>query len=131
MSPESRPPGPDPEEGDIEITRHDEYIEVDFTGEFRAAAAMKVVDAMVGACVDADCPRILLDCRRMGGTMSVIDRYEVAEYGARVIPSRIKVAMLGRQDQILPDRFFEAAAVSRGVHVRLFTREDEALRWLG
>jgi hypothetical protein len=130
MSSDRRLEGPDPAKANLEITRREGYIEVDFAGEFSPAAAMKVVDAMVGACAEAACPKILLDCRRMRGTISVIERFDMAEYGARVIPSRIKVAMLGRKDQILPDRFFESAAVSRGVHVQVFTREEEATGWL-
>jgi len=66
----------------------------------------------------------------MTGQMSVIDRFDVAEYGARTIHERIKVAVLGREDQILPDRFFEQVAVNRGLRLKLFTDADEAADWL-
>ncbi len=53
----------------------------------------------------------------------------MAEYGANVI-QHLKVAMLAREDHILPDRFFENAAVNRGVSVKLFTDADKAIGWL-
>ena len=93
----------------LEITRRQGYVEAEFTGEFRPETAMRVVDAMVAGA--GECAGILLDCRRMTGPLSVIDQFSVAEYGAQGIPRHIHVAMLLREDQILPDRFFENAAV--------------------
>ena len=115
---------------DVEISRHDHHVEVAFTGEFSAGAAMNVVDIMVAACVEADRSCILLDCRRMSGPPSIIDQFTVAEYGAEKIHRHITVAMLLREDQIFPDRFFENVAVSRGVRVQQFSDRDEAVGWL-
>jgi hypothetical protein len=91
---------------------------------------MRVVDTMIAACAEAECSHVLLDCRPMTGPLSVVDRFEVAEYGAQVIDRHIKVAMLVRPDQTLPDRFFENVAVSRGVRVKVLTEPDEAGAWL-
>lgn len=115
---------------DVEITHHEGYVELEFKGEFSHTVAMRVVDAMVAAATAAECSSILLDCRRMTGPLSVIDRFAVAEYGAQGIPRHINVGMLVREDHILPDRFFENAAVSRGVRVKLFTLADEAIGWV-
>lgn len=115
---------------DLEIIRRDGYIEARFKGEFRPAAAMKVVDVMVTACRDAGCSRVLLDCQHMIGTPSVVDQFTMAEYGAEVIHRHIEVAMVVPNEGQLPDEFFENAAVSRGVRVRVFTDTGEAVAWL-
>lgn len=115
---------------DLEVRAHDAYVEIRFTGSFSLTVARQVVDVMVAAGRKAGSSRLLLDCRAMVGPMSVTDRYEVAEYGARTIERHVTIAVLGRPDQILPDRFFENVAVSRGVRLRVFTDEDEAVTWI-
>ena len=114
---------------DVQITRHDEYVELEFAGEFSPEAAMGVVDIMAAASAEAGCSSSLLDCRHMTGPLTVVDRFAVAEYSANVI-QHLKVAMLVREDRVLPDRFFENAAVNHGVRVKLFTDADEAIGWL-
>jgi hypothetical protein len=127
MGSEGRTPPSGSRRDDVEITQRDGFVEVQFSGEFNPAAAMEVVDLMVAACDETGCSRVLLDCRRMTGPLSVVDRFEVAEYGSQVIERHVTVAMLARPDQILPDQFFEKVAVSRGVRVRVFTDRSRAV----
>jgi hypothetical protein len=114
---------------DLEVTHHEEHLRLEFRGTFTPAAAMQVVDAMIAQCLEADCTRVLLDCRSMGGRIEVVDRFEVAEYGATRLRS-VRVAVLGRADQILPDRFFEKVAVNRGLKLKVFTDSEAAEDWL-
>ena len=93
-------------------------------------AAKSAVDAMVNACIKANCTKALFDCRPMTGDLSTMDRFDIAEYGSSAIERAIKIAMLGRDDQLLPDKFFENVAVNRGLALRLFYDIDEAISWL-
>ena len=120
---------PAPPDG-LEVTPHEDYVEVEFTGDFSPGVAMNVVDVMVAACEEAHRSAILLDCRSMSASPSVIDQFTVAEYGAENIHRHITVAMLVREDLLLPDRFFENVAVSRGVRVRQFSDRTQAVDWL-
>jgi hypothetical protein len=43
---------------------------------------------------------------------------------------RIRVALLGHEPLIHPERFGEIVAARRGAVIRTFTDEDGALRWL-
>lgn len=106
------------------------YLCVTFSGLFTFEAAKRSIDAMVAACAHEQCTRALFDCRPMSGTLTVSNRFDVAEYGAAVVPASLKVAMLGRADQMLPDRFFETVARNRGMMMTLFTDVDEAIAWL-
>ena len=119
-----------PTNEELDVTCHDDHLAVRFKGEFNAAVGKAVVDTMVASCRQAGLSRILLDCREMGGAISILDRFDMAEYGARVIDRHITIALVGREEDILPDNFFENAAVSRGVRVKVFSDAGEAVGWL-
>jgi len=114
----------------VEITKSEEYLQITFSGPFSPTAARDSVDTMVTACAREGCSKVLFDCRPMTGDMSVSDRFETGTYGAAKIPVQIKIAMLGREDQISPDNFFETVARNRGVNVTVFSDIDAALEWL-
>jgi len=106
------------------------YLLVEFLGEFSVEAGKQCVDKMAEACEKHRRLEVLLDCRRMTGNMSVFDRFQVAEYGAtkrRQIP---RLAILNREDVVLPDKFVENVSVNRGFVVKIFTDLDEAELWL-
>jgi len=115
---------------EIRVEKVDDYLRVTYTGPFRLEEARRTVDAMVTGCARERCERVLLDCREMTGDMSVINRFDVAQYGSLTIPRSVRIALLGRPDQILPDRFFENAARNRGVKVTVFTEGSDAVAWL-
>jgi hypothetical protein len=106
------------------------YLHITFSGPFSLAAAKESVDAMVAACTREGYAKVLFDCRPMTGVLQVLDRFDVGEYGALTIPHSVQIAMLGREDQILPDKFFETVARNRGLMLALFSEIDEAIEWL-
>jgi hypothetical protein len=114
---------------DISIAVKGECLLVNFSGEFNERNARSVVDEMVGACLQHECKRILLNCTEMTGEMPQLTRFFIAQYGADMIPSRIKVGILIREDQVDPDEFFETAARNRGVLLSVFTDGDAAGLW--
>ena len=85
---------------------------------------------MLAACAKEDCDKILFDCTPMAGNMSAVDRFEVAEYSASILPRTLRIAVLGRQDQILPDNFFENVARNLGLTLTVFSEIDDAIKWL-
>jgi hypothetical protein len=42
----------------------------------------------------------------------------------------IKLAIVAREEQMTPERFFETVARNRGIHLKVFTELDEAIVWL-
>jgi hypothetical protein len=115
---------------DLHIIQGEGYLHIEFAGEFSIPAAKRSVDTMMDACMKMSCTKVLFDCRCMTGSLSTMDRYDVAQYGSDKIDHIIRVAMLGRDDQILPDKFFENVAVNRGLTLKVFTDIDEAVAWL-
>jgi len=114
----------------IEITKAEGYLQVTFSGPFSPDGARESIDAMVSACEKESCLKVLFDCRPMTGDLTVSDRFETGTYGASKIPGHVKIAMLGREDQLSADNFFETVARNRGVNITVFTEADAALEWL-
>jgi hypothetical protein len=77
---------------------------------------------------------LVVDLRTLTGPVPTMsDRYEhgvlVADLQARHKP-RIRLAVLGHEPYVHPQRFGEIVAANRGAIARVFTDEAEALKWL-
>jgi hypothetical protein len=114
----------------LKIVNVEDRLHITFSGPFSVEAGKKSIDAMVAACKREGSTKVLFDCRPMTGVLQVLDRFDMGEYGASTIPHFVKVAMLGREDQILPDKFFETVARNRGLLLAVFSEIDEAIAWL-
>ena len=114
----------------LRIIQKEAYIRFDYAGEFSEVMGKQCIDAMVEACSQVQLAKILLDCRKMTGEIQIFDSFEVAKYGVEMLGSAYKTALVGREDQMLPDNFVENVAVNRGVNLKIFTDIDEAIDWL-
>jgi hypothetical protein len=114
----------------LSITDRESFLLVEFSGRFSVEAGKQCVDRMAEASVRLGRPKVLLDCRRMTGDLSVFARFQVADYGATKRHQLRQFALLGREDVVLPDKFAENVAVNRGMNMKVFTDFDEAVLWL-
>jgi hypothetical protein len=112
------------------IIQKEAYVRFDYTGEFSEAAGKQCVDAMVEACSQLQFSKALLDCRKMTGEIQILESFMVAQYGGKMRGFLSKTALVGREDQMLPDNFVENVAVNRGVNLKIFTDIEEAIDWL-
>ena len=115
---------------DFEIIQQDEYVRFNYTGEFSPTAGNQVIDAMIEACSRLQRSKALLDCRKMAGEIKTLESFMVADYGGKMRGFLSKMALVGREDQMLLDSFVENVAVNRGVNLKIFTDFEEALAWL-
>lgn len=114
----------------ISISDKGSYLLVEFFGEFSVEAGKQCVDRMAEACEKQSHSKVLLDCRRMTGSMPILDRFQVAQYGAIKGRQLMQLALLNREDVVLPDNFVENVAVNRGMTMKVFTNLNEAVSWL-
>ena len=114
----------------IDVLSKGTYIQVTYVGDFTRAEARRCIDVCTTSCLDHGLMRVLLDVRQMTGDMTVMDRFQTALYGIKLRKHKIKTAMLANDRIVLPDRFFESVARNRGIRIRVFTDEDQALAWL-
>jgi hypothetical protein len=114
----------------MSISDKGSYLLIEFFGEFSVETGKRCVDQMMEACLEHHRSRVLLDCRRMTGSMSVISRFQVAEYGAFSLDFLARFALVNRDDVLLPDKFVENVAINRGMDLKIFTDFDAAEQWL-
>ena len=114
----------------LKIIQKETYIYFDFTAEFSEVAGKQCVDAMVETCRQLQVSKALLDCRKMTGEIKILESFNVVTYGGKMRGLLSKLALVGRGDQMFPDKFVENVAVNRGINLRLFTDLEEAIDWL-
>jgi hypothetical protein len=105
---------------DLKIIDKGEYLYFDFFGQFSVMKGKSVIDAMVKYAIEYSQTKILLDCRKITGEMPVMERYQVAEYSEVTRKNIDKIAMVNRDDVVLPDNFVENVAVNRGINLKIF-----------
>ncbi|MBN2317109.1 MAG: hypothetical protein JXM79_24500 [Sedimentisphaerales bacterium] len=76
------------------------------------------------------CNRILVDETRAEKKISVIDQHQfTTEYGSE-FSSDVHIAVIVRQEQISEARFVENVAFNRGIHLKIFPNQKDAINWL-
>lgn len=75
--------------------------------------------------------KIVVDVSAITNQLSLADLYFSTEAQAKLGPPRPRAAIFGRPDQEQELRFIENVGTTRGMPIRTFTSEAEALNWLG
>jgi hypothetical protein len=120
----------------IEVTSQTlaDHVRVECAGTFSLDEALGIFERTFELAVAASREAALVDIRKLSGRAPTIsDRYElavrIAELQAARTP-RIRVALLGHEPMIHPERFGDVVAARRGAAARAFTDEAAALDWL-
>ena len=74
--------------------------------------------------------RVIVDLRGVTNEPDPRDLRLVMEGNAQITPPRPHAAIIVREDQWEQFRFIEDFAASRGMPIRVFVDEDEAVSWL-
>jgi hypothetical protein len=119
--------------------RRGELWYVTLYGDFEIEAAKRAYGAILEACTDGGRCRALLDCRRVDGSPTTVERYDFGEHVARENAAfqesgratLLQVALLGDVPLLDERRFGQVVATNRGAFVKATAGMDEALRWLG
>lgn len=122
---------------DIDTTRSG-YLHVVLAGVFELERAKEVYRAILQAAAGLGEPKILIDCTRITGEMTMQDRLEFGTYMAsaqELILGRLaappQVAILAAPPIMDPGRFTQAVANNHGVRMRASDDMDELRSWLG
>ncbi len=117
-----------------EVRVHPDYLEVACTGLYSRAETLRVGEEAFAEAARANRSAILVDVRAITGRIpTILDRFEM---GVRIAKHylasdpRTRLALLGHEPMIHPDRFGELVARNRGADARVFTDGTQALDWL-
>lgn len=118
----------------FEVREHPEHVELVCIGAYFPGAQLYVAEQAFAAASRAGRNAALIDVRQVAGpapTMS--ERYDqavkVTQLQSSITP-RIRLALLGHEPMVHPQRFGEIVATNRGALLRVFTDEAMALAWL-
>jgi len=113
---------------------HPDYLEVGCTGLYSRAEALRVGDEAYREAARSNRSAVLVDVREITGRVpTILDRFEMGMHIAKHYlesDPRTRLAVLGHEPMIHPERFGELVARNRGADARVFTDEAEALGWL-
>jgi len=119
----------------VEVSVHADHVALRCVGKYSRAEAFRVSDQAFREAAAAGKRSALIDVRAVTGSVpSILDRFDI---GVRIAARhheqrpRVRLALLGHEPMIRPDRFGEIVARNRGADARVFTVEADALEWLG
>ena len=118
----------------FEAREHGDFLWLECTGTYSIEETFRLYRASFELATRAGRDAVLIDVRQVTGREPTLtERYDlgvlVADLQARQTP-RIRLAMLGNEPMIHPERFGEIIATNRGAVARVFTDEKAALDWL-
>lgn len=116
------------------VSVHPDYLEVACTGLYSRSESHRVGEVAFQEAARAGRKAVLIDVRRITGRVpGILDRFDI---GVRIAKQyresdpRVRLAILGNEPMIHPDRFGELVARNRGADARVFTDAAMALDWL-
>ena len=113
---------------------HPDYLEIGGIGMYSRAESLRVGEEAYREAARANRSAMLVDVREVKGRVpAILERFElgvrIAKHYLESEP-RTRLAVLGHEPMIHPDRFGELVARNRGADARVFTDEAQALDWL-
>jgi hypothetical protein len=110
------------------------YVRIQVSGDFSLEAILPLCDRFFEVTASAGREAMLVDARSVTGrepTMAERYQWAVRVAAAQALHQpRIRVALLGHEPLIHPERFGEIVVTNRGGLIRTFTEEPSALEWL-
>jgi hypothetical protein len=111
-----------------------DYLRIECTGTYSQDSVLRLYEQAFALAVSAGRDAVLIDARNVAGREPTLaQRYAQAVLVADLQSSqtqRIRLAVLGHEPIIHPERFGEIVATNRGAIARAFTDENAALEWL-
>ncbi len=118
----------------VEVRVHAQHVELACSGKYSRAEAFRIGERAFREAADAGRRSVLVDVRGVDGRIpTILDRFDFGVHiAARHLEQkpRVRLAILGHEPMIHPERFGEIVARNRGADARVFTVEADAIDWL-
>jgi hypothetical protein len=114
------------------------YLLVRLTGAFSLVEIKELFVQMLDAVALHKANKVLVDCRDIEGGMTMLERFDYAEFGAKELSiwyrkslsSGVRFAYVSKPPFYDSSKLGENVAVNRGAVVLSTTSMEEALQWL-
>jgi len=122
----------------LEVNPEQRFLGVRVAGEITLVEANDCFARMLQAIARHEAKKVLVDCRDLTGTMSVLDRYQHATYAVQELRKAYDTgvswdtpfAYVVQPPLFDNTRFGETVARNRGANVKVSDNLEEALQWL-
>ena len=115
----------------LQIEEMPDYLTARFIGAGTVEEIWRQFELIAERCKRANKLKLLLSVVEAYGGVSLIDRYTFGDKAQIFVYYKlIKVAVVGRPDQIDQNRFGEKVMRNRWVNARVFTNLKDAEEWL-
>ena len=119
---------------DVQIEVKGSYVHLHCRGTFSVAAGLEVYAKAFEVAARGGRDRVLIDATGIEGVPpTTMERYEMGARAAQFFmkqAQRIRIAVVGKEPFVDPNRFAETVAANRGANGRVFTDVLEAVAWL-
>ena len=123
----------------LKISTESRFLRVKVTGNFSLFEAKRNFITVLKAVARTKARSVLLDGRGIAGNPSMIERFyygtfaaeSVGKFTARGVSRATRFAYVLEEPVLDPRRFGETVAVNRGMWIKVFDNENDALAWLG
>jgi hypothetical protein len=112
----------------LAIEANRQYLRVTATGAYGFGRTRRLINLVRESSDGHQLPRVLIDLTSVTGQPPDIDRFELGQLLAEAFRPTHTLAIIGREESV--NRLAETVAQNRGVVVRIFFIEREALTWL-
>ena len=115
----------------------EEFLHCRASGVYSFEDGCLMFDEVVAESTQRGATRVLVDCLLIDGSPSMVERYGLAEFLAQEVVGSIiagkiipRLALLGREPLVDPNRFGELVATNRGVQMKKVEQMEDAVKWL-
>jgi hypothetical protein len=118
----------------LKFEPHGGFLLCKASGEFNFEDACSMIQEVLAESGQRGATKVLVDCLQMGGSPTMVERYTLSEFLAREIVELKgfpRLAFLGKEPLVDPNRFGELVATNRGVRMKTVEQMEDALNWLG
>jgi len=118
---------------DVHVEVVGDRVEALGRGTYSLTASLRFLSQAFETAARENLKKILVDVRGLAGNPSVSDRYDVGMFIATRCAERhfdIRIALVGKEPLVDPERFGELVARNRFAKGRVFSETHEALTWL-
>jgi len=108
----------------------EQFVYCRHTGPFQLESLVNLARVVNEFCLTNGRPKILVDITQSHGEMKNYERFQHAAIISEFMSTTLKIALLGRDDQVLEERIWEAATRNRMLQTKVFTDQKMAEKWL-
>src|SRR5215467_15027401 len=111
----------------------EEFLHCTASGEYSFEDGCSLIREVLAQSAQRGAIRVLVDGLQIVGSPSVVERYALAEFlaGEIVELERFpRLAFLGKEPLVDPNRFGELVATNRGVQIHTVEQMEDAVDWL-